>query len=459
MGNLATALAAFLLGLVVGAIAIGLVAAARTRRVSVRNEELTREVATAQGQLAAATARLEQLGTRDPAEMLAPLIQQTFETMRQGLERTTKETLAQRADEAAQASAQRLSELLDPRLTQLAAAEERLRKESEETSERIAKSLATQGETARSQLEEMVKGHIEKLETLREEQAQQLGAMKLALEGFLQGSKELEERVEGLTAALQRSPKMRGTWGEIVLERLLESSGLSSPREYEQQVTLQGADGNRLIADVVLHLPGDRHLVIDSKVSLVEYQRALASPDDPTALQAHVRALRAQVQELTDRHYERALAGSLDGVFLFVPIESALYAALQHDPDLLFEAHRQGVYFVTPTSLIPTLKLVAVLWQGAESHERFDEMLRLAGSLLDKLAGFSESFARIEQRLQQATEAWQQARNQLVDGKGNVQRIAIRMRQLGARHTKALHASLAGTEDLQDSETEPIEEV
>lgn len=450
MQDIATTLAGFLAGLLVGAVVIALVLRGRLQRTGAHAHDLEAELLESRTALASAKAELQQLSAHDPVQLLAPLVQQTLETMRAGLEKTAKETLSQRADEAAQVSAARVTELLDPKLTALAAAEERLRLETERTNGQIAKALEAQGEVARGRLQEMVEGHVKRLEQLREEQAQQLGAMKQALEGFLQGGKELGERVEGLTAAMQRSPKLRGTWGEIVLERLLETSGLSSPREYERQVALDGQEGNRLIADLVIHLPGDRHLIVDSKVSLVDYQRALENPDDPTALRAHAKALKDQADELAHRHYERALAGALDGVFLFVPHEPALQAALQYDPELIYLAGRNGVYFLTPTTLIPTLKLVTVLWQGAESNERFEEMLRLASTLADKFALFSQSFGAIEERLKQANDAWERARGQLVDGRGSATRVIDRMQRLGARRTKDLHPAL-GRSDGADA--------
>lgn len=240
-----------------------------------------------------------------------------------------------------------------------------------------------------------------------------------------------------LTRALKGNNKTQGTWGEVVLERLLQQSGLQPGREYLVQPSYTDGSGKRRQPDVVLTLPEGRHIIIDSKVSLVHFERftnAVDSADKDKALAGHLQSLRQHVKQLSEKSYEN-LQGlhSLDFVFLFVPIEAALSVALEHDDELFQSAYQQHVVLVSPSSMMVTLRTVETLWRYDNQNQNAMEIAQQAGGLHDQFVLLLESLQDIERQIQKTAQACQSARGRLVDGRGNLVRRVDKLRTLGAK--------------------------
>jgi DNA recombination protein RmuC len=299
------------------------------------------------------------------------------------------------------------------------------------------------------QLLDPLKERIQSFEKRVEESYQQESRERFSLGKELQRLQELNQRLGDeatqLTQAL-RGQKTQGNWGEMVLERVLESAGLEKGREYHTQVSLKNAEGERFQPDVLLQLPGERQIVIDAKVSLTAYQQSVVSDEESQrqqALKQHVLSLRGHIKGLSVKDYQR-LEGlhSLDLVLLFVPIEAAFAAAVQADPGLFQEAFEQRIVIVSPTTLLSTLRVVDSLWRQERQGQNAREIAERAGALYDKFVAFVGDLEEIGLRLQQADKAYAGARNKLVEGRGNIIGRAENLKLLGARASKSLPAEL-----------------
>ncbi len=245
-----------------------------------------------------------------------------------------------------------------------------------------------------------------------------------------------------LTNALKGDNKAQGSWGEVILERLLEQSGLQKGIEYDVQVSLQNEAGQRRHPDVIVRLPEEKDIVIDSKVSLVHYEQAVSAIDDKArqeALKRHVVSMRTHIQQLSHKSYEK-LEGirSLDFVFLFVPIEAAFMAAMQQDPMLFQDAYDKHIILVSPTTLMATLRTVENIWRYEKQNRNAEEIARQAGGLYDQFALMLEAFSDIGKQLEKAQEAYDLTQKRWSTGRGNVIRRIEQLRKLGAKTKKRL---------------------
>jgi DNA recombination protein RmuC len=271
----------------------------------------------------------------------------------------------------------------------------------------------------------------------------------------------LHDDAAALARALTGESKAQGDWGELVLERLLESAGLTAGREYDLQVSRTDEDGGRKRPDAVVYLPGDRAIVVDAKCSLTAFVEATRAADEggrDAALGAHVASLRAHVKELVGKSYQDVLAQrTLDLVFMFVPTEAAFHAALTRDPALCEDAFRQGIGVVSPTTLLPTLRLVAHVWRSERQGANARRIAQDAGKLLDKLAAFVADVDDVGARLGQAQQSFEAARTKLVSGRGNVLKRARDLAALGAHAKPATVEALAheAGEDDGDEAQQP----
>jgi DNA recombination protein RmuC len=272
--------------------------------------------------------------------------------------------------------------------------------------------------------------------------------------------KHLNERIGkdalNLTHALKGDVKTLGGWGEVILERILEASGLEKGRAYETQVSLFGTNGSRYQPDVIVRLPEGRDVIVDAKVSLKAYERYHASTDETvraTAIKAHLASLRNHLKGLSKKHYED-LEGvrSLDFVLMFVPIEAAFFTAVEHDRSLFSEAFDKNVILVSPSTLLVTLRTIHNIWRHADQKENALEIARQAGGLYDKFVGFIEALEEVGKQLDRAKEAYRTARDRLSTGRGNLVRRAEQLKALGVKANKALPESYA--EDL-DAAADP----
>jgi DNA recombination protein RmuC len=247
----------------------------------------------------------------------------------------------------------------------------------------------------------------------------------------------LHEDAQGLTRALTGESKAQGDWGEMVLERLLETAGLTEGREFETQSSHTDDAGNRLRPDVVVYLPHNRAIVIDAKCSLTAFvasSRAVDEIERRTDLVAHVHSVRTHVRELARKRYQDLLRErTLDIVLMFVPNEAAFHAALAGDGALYDEAFRQGVVLASPTTLLAALQLVGHVWRSEKQHHHAQLIADEAGKMIEKLLGATEAIDEVGDRLDRAQLAWRDARKRLFDGRGSLVDRAQKVVELGAR--------------------------
>jgi DNA recombination protein RmuC len=273
-------------------------------------------------------------------------------------------------------------------------------------------------------------------------------------------NQRLNQEAVNLTNALKGQSKSQGNWGEFILERVLEKSGLSRGREYEVQVALKGEDGNRLQPDVVVYLPEEKHLVIDAKVSLVAYERFCSAESDDErqrALREHVDSVRKHVRDLSGKNYQ-SLYGikSLDFVLLFVPIEPSFAAAMQHDGDLFTEAFQRNIVIVSPSTLLATLRTIASIWRYEDQNRNALEIARQAANMYDRFVDFVQDLEKIGTGLKAVEKNYESAYKRLTTGRGHLVGRAEKIRQLGIRGSKELpKAVLDAAEDDADLE-EPV---
>jgi len=250
-----------------------------------------------------------------------------------------------------------------------------------------------------------------------------------------------------LANALRGDNKAQGNWGEFVLEKLLEDSGLTNGREYETQVALKDDTGKRRNPDVIVHLPEGRDIVIDAKVSLVDYERYFHAEDEETktqCLRQHLSSLRAHVKGLSGKDYE-SLEGvnSLDFVLIFVPVEAAFVVALDHDPEVMRDAYDRGIILVSPSTLMVTLRTIKNLWRYADQNRNAQLIADKAGALYDHFVLYVEALDDVGKHLDKSKDAWDTARKRLTGGRGNLVRRTEELKKLGAKTKKSL------PEDLQ----------
>ena len=285
-------------------------------------------------------------------------------------------------------------------------------------------------------------------------EARERFALKSEIERLANLNLRMSDETRSLTQALKGDSKVQGNWGELVLESILESSGLRKGEEYVVQDSHTQVDGSRLQPDVVIKLPEGRSLVVDSKVSITAYARHAETTDADTAereLAAHIQSLRQHIQGLSGKNYSSLYGvGSVDFVLMFVPIEPAFLLALKTAPNLYQEALSKNIVLVCPSTLMATLRTVAHLWRQDHQNRNALEIAKQCGSLYDKFVGFVEDLEKLGQRLDQAQTSYHDAFNKLKTGKGNLIRSAEKVRELGVKPSKNLSVPLI--ESSSDSE-------
>ncbi len=295
----------------------------------------------------------------------------------------------------------------------------------------------------------------EQVNTSYGNEARERFALKNEIERLANLNLRMSDETRSLTQALKGDSKVQGNWGELVLESILESSGLRKGEEYLVQDSHTQTDGSRLQPDVVVKLPEGRSLVVDSKVSITAYARHAQTSDPAVAeqeLAAHIQSLRQHIQGLSGKNYSSLYGiGSVDFVLMFVPIEPAFLLALKTAPNLYQEALAKNIVLVCPSTLMATLRTVAHLWRQDHQNRNALEIAKQCGSLYDKFVGFVDDLEKLGQRLDQAQTSYHDAFNKLKSGKGNLIRTAEKVRELGVKPSKNLSAPLIeSSTDLED---------
>lgn len=264
----------------------------------------------------------------------------------------------------------------------------------------------------------------------------------------------ISEDAINLTNALKGESKTQGTWGEVILETILEKSGLVKGREYHTQVSLKAEDGSRLQPDVIVHMPENKQIVIDAKVSLKAYE-AYCSEADPQRraelLRQHVQSVRTHVKSLSAKDYQNLMSlHSLDFVLLFMPVEAAFSVAVQADGEMFTDAFERNIILVGPSTLLATLRTIQNIWRYEQQNQNAIEIANAAGLLYDKFVAFVADLDEIDSRIDATRKSFDKAQNKLVSGRGNLLGRVERLKSLGARASKKHADHLLNKADLDD---------
>lgn len=354
---------------------------------------------------------------------------------------------------------------LKERLTFIEEEKERLSKESEMRFQNIANEILAnnsrvfkeQNETRLSEILTPLKENIEQFKkTINDSysnEARERFSLQERIKELIELNQSISKEAKDLTTALKGNSKVQGDWGEMILENILEKSGLEKGREYTVQQTtdengntLRNENGTALRPDVVINYPGDRYVVIDSKVSLsayVNYINSETQEEQETYAKQHLTSVRNHIAELRNKKYQDYVGGGkTDFVMMFIPNEAAYITAMQLDSNLWQDAYDVRVLLVSPTQLISALRLVAQLWSHDRQTRNAIEIAKVGGNMYDKFVGFVDDMYKIEKSIKQANDTYNSAMNKLHEGRGNLVSYAEKMRTLGAKASKSLPEQL-----------------
>ncbi len=295
-------------------------------------------------------------------------------------------------------------------------------------------------------LQEKIKSFEKRVEDTHKDTIDRQSSLRQQIIGLKELNEQMSKETSNLTKALKGDSKMRGNWGELVLERVLEKSGLEKGSEYEVQQSVRTEEGKMYYPDVVVHLPGGNKMVIDSKVSLNAYERWVNEEDEAQQnqfLKAHVMALRKHVNDLSEKNYHELYAmDSPDFVLLFVPIEPAFAAALNFDSTVYTDAFEKNIVIVTPTTLLATLRTIDTMWQNEKQQKNALDIAKAAGSLYDKFVGLTDDLIKVGQQMDTVQKTYKSSMNKLSEGSGNLIGRVERLKKLGAKANKSVNEKL-----------------
>ena len=295
-----------------------------------------------------------------------------------------------------------------------------------------------------------------KVEDTHKESIDYHAALRQQILGLKEMNVQMSKETINLTKALKGDSKMQGNWGELVLERVLEKSGLEKDREYYVQQSHTNSDGQRVFPDVVINLPDGKKMIVDSKVSLTAYEKYINEEDEAlknSYLKEHVSSIKRHVEQLGEKNYQDLYQiESPDFVLLFIPIEPAFAVALNEDLTLYNKAFEKNIVIVTPSTLLATLRTIDSMWTNQKQQENAYEIARQAGALYDKFEGFVADLIKVGNKIKDTKTEYDNAMNKLVDGKGNLITSIEKLKKMGAKAKKSLPEAI-----LKRSETEETE--
>lgn len=301
-------------------------------------------------------------------------------------------------------------------------------------------------------LKQNIKDFKEEFESKLNNEAKEKGSLSQQIKQMMDLNKNLSTQADNLTKALSNNVKQQGDWGEEILESILQYAGLQKDIQYFVQQQSKNNDGNTIQPDIIVKYPDGRSLVIDSKVSLVHYNRycAVNTPEEQLLhLGQLINSLKQHIDGLSRKDYQD-IAGALDFIIMFVPIEAAYITAMQVEHELWQYAYKKRVMLISPTNLIPAMKLVADIWQRDAINRNAIEIADKASKLYDKLAGFIENFEKIGGQIEKAHSTWHDAQKQLYKGKGNLLSQAEQMKRLQVKTSKQIPIDLTEQALLED---------
>lgn len=297
-----------------------------------------------------------------------------------------------------------------------------------------------------SPLQEKIQLFEKKVDDTHKESIDYHAALRQQILGLQTMNENMSRETLNLTRALKGDTKMQGNWGELVLERVLEKSGLEKGREYYVQQSHVLEEGGRVLPDVVINLPDGKKMIVDSKVSLVAYERYINAEDDPLKLvylKDHVNSIKRHVDQLGDKNYHDLYKiESPDFVLLFIPMEPAFALALNEDATLYSKAFERNIVIVTPTTLLATLRTIDSMWTNQKQQENAYEIARQAGALYDKFEGLIGDLTKVGNKMKDAQGEYQNAMGKLFDGRGNIITSIEKLKKMGAKAKKSLPESI-----------------
>ena len=367
----------------------------------------------------------------------------------QKLDQSEKEKQeAEKSRAVLQADYRHLEEKLREGQQELEKIQEKFKKDFELLAQSILKQNTREfNETSHKQMKDLLDPLRDKITDFEKkvEETYQKGkidqtVLKEELKRLQEMNMKLGEEASNLTKALKSDSKKQGNWGEVVLERILERSGLIKDEEYFVQFTASGADGKTLRPDVLIKLPEEKHLIIDSKVSLTAFQQYISQEDEEkrnVALKQHLTSIKNHIKELSDKNYDQ-LGGlnTPDFVLMFMPVEPAFAVAVQADPELFNEAWEKRIVIVSPTTLLATLRTVASIWRHERQTRNALEIAGQGAKLYEKFVGFMEDLEKVGLNLERAQNSYRDAHKKLVSGRGNLVGQVEKLKALGLKTTK-----------------------
>lgn len=381
-------------------------------------------------------------------------------------QRAREEALLERAGYQAQlASLERqLQELREQKATLTQELRESFQSVATEIIRERTQDLNERTEVALKPLREDLQRFGRQVTETYQEESRERFSLKNEIKNLVERSQAISEETTNLTRALRGDSKVQGDWGEMILERILERSGLRRGEEYFVQETLRDESG-RLITtednrgglrpDVIVRYPNSGAMVIDSKVSLTAYSRYLSADTDEVrtiALKEHLQSIRKHIDELSRKKYEEHVSGAANFVMLFIPNEPAYSLALSHEPNLWEEAYAKNVVLINGTNLIAALRMAQDMWQRERQERNIRLILEKATGLYDQFALFTKTFVKVGERLQAAKEDFDRAQGQLSEGRGNLVRRVEQLKELGVKTNKTISTKLLSEEDILPQE-------
>ena len=316
----------------------------------------------------------------------------------------------------------------------------------EEKSEKFSKQNQTNIENLLNPLNDKILSFEQKVTQTHKESIDYHAALRQQIIGLKELNQQMNQETINLTKALKGDNKIQGNWGELILERVLEKSGLEKGREYEVQKSYQVDNGTRYQPDVIIHLPENKKMIIDSKVSLIAYERYVNEEDEnkrPKLLRDHLLSLKQHIDSLASKNYQDIFDSySPDFVLLFIPIESAFSTALQAEANLYTQAFDKNIVIVTPSTLLATLRTIDTMWNQQKQQENAYEIARQAGLLYDKFQGLIQDLIKIGNKIEETKTEYHKAFNKLSEGRGNLIVSVQKLKDMGAKAKKSLDTEL-----------------
>lgn len=324
--------------------------------------------------------------------------------------------------------------------------EEKGNKFSEQNKEKLSEILTP--------LREQINKFEQKVEETNKENIKGNASLREQLQMLKDMNQQITQEAKNLTTALKGQTKTQGNWGEFILESILEKSGLVKGREYVVQESITAESGKRFQPDVIINLPENKSIIIDSKVSLVGYEKFVSSEDEhekQLGLREHINSIRSHIKNLSGKNYQNLYQlESLDFVLMFMPIEPAFAIAVQSDPSIFTDAFELNIVIVSPSTLLATLRTISSIWRQENQNKNAIEIARQSGEMLDKFAAFVDDLISVGKGLVGAKDNYDKAMNKLTEGRGNLISRSEKIKKLGAKASKTLPPAILNRADVDD---------